>query len=402
MTPADFAPAFAEPAGSPIRELFPYLGRPGMISFAGGYPSPALLDAEGLQAASQRAWTDRTAALQYSATEGLPVLRDALSLLSRRRGVACEAADVLVSTGSQQAFDLLVRILLQPGELVLLEAPAYPAAIQSVRLAGARIEQVAVDDQGLRVDLLAASLHSQSARPKFLYTVPTFSNPSGATLCAERREALVRLALERGFLVIEDDPYGEIAFGHERLPTLYEIGQSIAGASNPVIYLSSLSKTVAPALRIGWMVASTPVLRRAAVAKQTMDLCTSPLAQLIAANYLQSGRYPEAVAKACREYGERMAAMTAGIQDTLAGRLRCAPSRGGLFLWAEWDASGADPKALFHAAVEAGVLFVPGGAFYADGEARHAMRLSYAAPDTIQIHEGVQRLARAFEETPSR
>jgi DNA-binding transcriptional MocR family regulator len=394
----NFAPAFAEPAGSPIRELFPYLSRPGMISFAGGYPSPALLDGEGLQEASQRAWSDRTAALQYCATEGLPMLRDTLSHLSRDRGVACDAGNVLVTTGSQQGFDLLVRILLQPGDVVLLEAPAYPAAIQAVRSAGGRIGQVAVDADGLRVDLLAETLRTPLSKPKFLYTVPTFSNPSGATLSAQRREALVRLALEHGFVVIEDDPYGEIAFGGERVPTLYGIGQRIAQENNPVIYLSSLSKTVAPALRVGWMVASSAVLRRAAVAKQTMDLCTSPVAQLIAANYLQSGRYPAAVAKACGEYSRRMAAMSTGIDEALAGKLRCPPSRGGMFLWAEWDEAGADPRQLFDAAVQAGVLFVPGGAFYADGGARRAMRLSYAAPGVPQIHEGVERLARAFEQ----
>ena len=402
MTPIDFAPAFAEPGGSPIRELFQYLGRPGMISFAGGYPSPALLDAEGLQDASQRAWSDRSAALQYSATEGLPVLRHALSQLSRRAGVDCEASDVLVTTGSQQGFDLLVRILVQPGDLVLLEAPAYPAAIQAARLAGARIEQVATDADGLRVDRLAELLRSQPARPKFLYTVPSFSNPSGATLSAARREALVRLAIEHRVLLVEDDPYGELAFGGERLPTLFETGRRIAGADNPVIYLSSLSKTVAPALRIGWMVASAPVLRRAAVAKQTMDLCTSPLTQLIAAQFLQSGRYPAAVAKACTEYRLRMTAMTAALQDKLAGRLQCPPSRGGLFLWAEWDQHGADPQRLFQACVEAGVLFVPGAAFYADGRARRSMRLSYAAPDTTDIREGVQRLAHAFEQAQPR
>jgi len=252
--------------------------------------------------------------------------------------------------------------------------------------------------------LLAESLRAASSqrepKPKFLYTVPTFSNPSGATLSADRREALVQLAIEHRLVVIEDDPYGEIAFGGERVPTLYETGQRIAGENNPVIYLSSLSKTVAPALRIGWMVASPPVLRRAAVAKQTVDLCTSPLAQLIAANYLRSGRYPAAVAKACDEYGRRMTAMSASIDEALAGRLRCPPSRGGMFLWAEWDEAGADPKQLFDAAVQAGVLFVPGGAFYADAGARRAMRLSYAAPDVPQIHEGVRRLARAFETPP--
>jgi 2-aminoadipate transaminase len=396
MKTIGFTPAFEEPTGSPIRELFSYLDRPGIISFAGGYPSPALLDDAGLQDASQRAWTAAAACLQYGPTEGMAVLRSALTELCLGRGISCDPQNLLVTTGSQQGYDILVRILLQPADAVLMESPAYSAAIQATRLAGARIVQVESDADGLRVDALIDALRTMNPKPRFIYAVPTFSNPSGATLSRERRQALVALAIEHRFLIVEDDPYGELSFTEDRLPTLFETGSRLAGEANPVVYLSSLSKTVSPALRVGWMIAAPAVIRRAAIAKQTMDLCTSPLVQLIAAYYLASKRYPVAVKNACAEYRRRMAAMTAAIEEKLASRLLCTQPKGGLFLWGEWTGP-TEPGPLFQAAVAAGVLFVPGSAFYADGRAARSMRLSYAAPGRSDIVEGVQRLARAFD-----
>jgi 2-aminoadipate transaminase len=399
MTQVPFAASFADPAGSPIRELFRYLSRPGIISFAGGYPSPALLDGDGLAEASARAWSDPAASLQYGATEGSAELREALAALSRSRGVACDAADVLVTTGSQQAFDILVRIFVEPGDVVVVEAPAYPAAVQALRLAGARIVQVPVDGDGLQVDVFASMLRSckASERPKLLYTVPTFSNPSGTLLSAARRNALVALAIEHGFLIVEDDPYGELYFGEPPPASLYSIGRGCAGAANPVVYLSSLSKTVAPSLRIGWMVAPADVLRRSAIAKQTMDLCTSPLAQRIAAAYFALGRYDRAVKRARAEYGARMLAMAQEIDQQLQGKLSYFRPAGGMFVWATVLAD-VDPQRLFQASVDAGVLYVPGGSFFATHAQADTMRLSYAAPDVPSIREGVHRLARAFQQ----
>ncbi|MES2784348.1 MAG: PLP-dependent aminotransferase family protein [Pseudomonadota bacterium] len=398
MTQASFSGPFADPAGSPIRELFRYLGQPGMISFAGGYPSPPLLDGDGLAEASARAWSDPAASLQYGPTEGSIELREALARLSRGRGVMCNAADVLVTTGSQQAFDILVRIFVEPGDAVVVEAPAYPAAVQALRLAGARILQVPVDVNGLQVDALAVLLQSCSAgkRPKLLYTVPTFSNPSGTLLSAARRKALVALALEYRFLIIEDDPYGELYFGAPPPASLHAIGRELAGELNPVVYLSSLSKTVAPSLRIGWMVADPDVLRRSVVAKQTMDLCTSPLAQRVASSYLAMGRYDSAVLRARTEYGTRMQAMAAEIDARLQDKLSYIRPAGGMFIWAT-VLSQVDPKRLFQACVDADVLYVPGGSFFATQPQLNTMRLSYAAPDVPSIREGVHRLARAFQ-----
>jgi 2-aminoadipate transaminase len=392
-----FIPAFADPAGSPIRELFPFLGRPGMISFAGGYPSASLFDSEGLREAAARVTADPAKALQYGPTEGDASLREELGRLTSQRGIACTASELLVTTGSQQAFDLLVRILVQPGDAVLVETPAYPAAIQALRLAGSVIHEVPMDADGLRTDVLEEALKRWPAgvKPKLLYTVPTFSNPRGTLLPSARRLELIAIARRQGFLIVEDDPYGELTFTGEVPPPMRALAQGEPAQENPVVYLSSLSKTVAPGLRIGWMVASAEVVRRCAIAKQTVDLCTSPLSQCIAAAYLQSGRYPHAVRRAREEYRQRADAMAAALDSALGGQLRFQRAEGGLFLWVECTTS-PDPRRLFAAAVEEGVLFVPGAAFHPRAPDGVSMRLSFAAPGVGEIREGVARLARAF------
>lgn len=395
--PIPFSHGFADPVGSPIRELFPYLSRPGMISFAGGYPSPGLFDTEGLQAAAERALHAGGSVLQYGSTEGFAELREALSALMLSRDVTCPPERVLVTTGSQQAFDILVRIFMDAGDVAYVETPAYPATLQALKLAKARIVQVPVDADGMDVDRLASMLRESPAedRPKLLYTVPTFSNPTGATLSARRRGRLIELALEFGFMVVEDDPYSELAFTEARVSPLYQIASRLRSPDrNPVIYLSSLSKTVAPALRIGWMVASSEIMRRAVIAKQTMDLCTSPVAQRIAANYLDSGRYPQTVTSARLEYRRRRNAMVAELRKQLGNDVRFAVPDGGMFLWGSL-AAGVDPKAVFRDAVDAGVVYVPGAAFYATDPDTNAFRFSYAAPDCAQIQAGVERFAVA-------
>ncbi|PIG00615.1 PLP-dependent aminotransferase family protein [Comamonas sp. 26] len=404
---AAFAAPFAEPAGSPIRELFPYLSRPGMISLAGGYPSPSLFDAEGLAQAAQQAMIQGPATLQYGATEGLLELREALAQQARERGMQAAAADVLVTTGSQQAFDLLVRVLIEPGDTVLVEVPAYPATLQALRLAQARILPIPMDEQGLQTGALAELLSALPAaqRPKLLYTVPNFSNPRGTLLAAERRQALVQLALQYGFWVVEDDPYGELRFDDasdspKAMPgTVRCAGQQLAAAgSNPVIYLSSLSKTVAPALRVGWMLADAPLLRRCTVAKQTADLCTSPLTQMVAACYLHSGRYPATVQRARLEYQRRMQALVQGLSTGPDSGIRCSRPAGGMFVWAELDRS-IDPQKLFDAAVARGVIYVPGKAFYPIDPDLHTLRMSFAAPEVTQIEQAVERLRAAVQQS---
>ncbi|WP_287917870.1 PLP-dependent aminotransferase family protein [Comamonas sp.] len=406
---AAFTALFAEPAGSPIRELFPYLSRPGMISLAGGYPSTSLFDAQGLAQAATHAMAQGASALQYGATEGLPALREALAQQARDRGMQASAGDVLVTTGSQQAFDLLVRVLIEPGDTVLVEVPAYPATLQALRLAQANIVSIPMDEHGLQTDALAQLLADLPAdqRPKLLYTVPNFSNPRGTLLSAQRRTALVELALQYGFWIAEDDPYGELRFDAANgqavtVPdTLRATAQTLAAPGhNPVVYLSSLSKTVAPALRVGWMLTDAAMQRRCTVAKQTVDLCTSPLAQMVAASYLQSGRYAGTVQRARQEYQRRMQALVHGLNALPGQPIRCSTPAGGMFVWAQIDRA-LEPQRLFDAAVSQSVVYVPGKAFYPSQPDIHTLRMSFAAPEVPQIEQAVQRLAQAVQQVLS-
>ncbi|THU05217.1 PLP-dependent aminotransferase family protein [Lampropedia puyangensis] len=399
MTLPAFSSLFAQPTGSPIRELFPYLSQPGIISLAGGYPSPSLFDVEGLDEACQRTMVRGGAVLQYGPTEGQPELREALGALMAGRGGVAGAGDVLVTTGSQQAFDLLLRVFLDPGDTVLIESPAYPAAIQALRLANARLITVPTDANGLDIDRLRVILAESPIhqRPKLLYTVPNFSNPGGTLLADGRRRELVALAVEYGVLIVEDDPYGELTFTGHKATTLYQYGAEWQASDNPVVYLSSLSKTVAPALRTGWLVARPDVLRRCAIAKQTVDLCTSALTQAIAAEYLRLGRYEERVSLAAAEYSRRMQTLTEALSETLTDRVRFVTPEGGMFLWVD-IVSPIDSAVLFQAAVRANVLYVPGTAFDPEGKGLQAMRLSFAGPDMPQIQEAVVRLGQAFAE----
>jgi DNA-binding transcriptional MocR family regulator len=294
-------------------------------------------------------------------------------------------------------------VLVEPGDTVLVEVPAYPATLQALRLAQARIVPIPMDEQGLQTQALAQLLAELPAgqRPKLLYTVPNFSNPRGTLLAAERREALVGLALEYGFRIVEDDPYGELRFDAPggaplAMPaTVRATGERLAAAgNNPVVYLSSLSKTVAPALRVGWMLADAPLLRRCTVAKQTADLCTSPLTQSIAACYLHSGRYPATVQRARQEYQRRMQALVQGLSEAEDSGIRCSRPAGGMFVWAELDRS-IDPQKLFDAAVAQGVIYVPGKAFYPADPDLHTLRMSFAAPEVPQIAQAVERLLAA-------
>lgn len=390
-----FTPAFENPTGSAIRELFKYLAQPGMISFAGGYPAAAFFDQHGLQQAAAEAISQTPLdCLQYGATEGLPALREQLAALMMRRGAAVGVDDLIVTTGSQQGFDLLLKVLLAPGAQVLVERPTYPAALQALRLAGAQVLSAATDAHGLDTHALAEQL---SGRPSgsiaLLYCVPTFANPTGACLPLQRRLALLRLAVQHDFLIIEDDPYGALRFAGEDVPSLLALSEQVDGASGRVVHLSSLSKVLAPGLRVGWMVAPAAIRQRCLVAKQTVDLCTSPWAQRIAANYLANGALDRALPGLAAGYKEKCERMLAGLRP-MAEYLEVSAPAGGMFIWGRCR-NGLDAKALLPRAIEHNVLFVPGAAFYGEHPDPSSIRLSFAAPSLPEIDEGLTRLQRA-------
>jgi 2-aminoadipate transaminase len=397
--PYAFTEPFKAPQGSAIRELFKYLGRPGMISFAGGYPSKDLFDRAGIGQALDAAYrTDPVACLQYGDTAGAPALRRVIVRLMQDRGVTREIDDVIVTTGSQQGLDLLIKILVAPGDAVLIEEPAYPAAIQALRLAGARLIPVRTDALGIDVDTLTAQLEAldPATRPKLLYTVPTFANPTGATLPAARREALARLAMRFRFVLVEDDPYGELRFTGEPVKPIASLADAIPGARDWVVYFGSLSKIVAPGLRIGWSIAPPAITRRMLVAKQTSDLCTSPLAQETARFYLESGRLAEHVPTIIAAYRARYDALASALHQFLPDEIEYVVPQGGMFVWARLKGGRNAAEVLKHA-IEQNVIYVPGTAFYVRDADASSLRLSFAAAaGEAEVFEGVRRLKLAL------
>ncbi|KVR61265.1 PLP-dependent aminotransferase family protein [Burkholderia ubonensis] len=390
-----FTTPFQHPAGSPIRELFKYLGEPGMISFAGGYPASDLFDVDGLSAAAARAYAQPTRCLQYGPTDGLAELKHELLALMSRRGAACTPAELVVTTGSQQGLDLLLRVMVAPGDVVLTEQPAYPATLQALRLQQARVVTIPVDGDGLDVDRLDALLASGTiAQPKLLYTVPTFANPTGATLSRERRLKLLRLAVRHRFLIVEDDPYADLRFAGEALPSMLALAEEVDGARDWIVHFASLSKIVAPGLRVGWTIAPAEIARRCVIAKQTVDLCSAPWTQAIAAEYLADGALERHLPRITDAYKRKCAAMCDALRDGLGDAIEFHRPEGGMFVWARIGAVSS--AQLLQHAIANKIVFVPGNAFFADNVDDASLRLSYAAPDVDAIREGVARLARAY------
>ncbi|KVQ97450.1 PLP-dependent aminotransferase family protein [Burkholderia ubonensis] len=390
-----FTTPFQHPAGSPIRELFKYLGEPGMISFAGGYPASDLFDVDGLSAAAARAYAQPTRCLQYGPTDGLAELKHELIALMSRRSVTCSPTELVVTTGSQQGLDLLLRVMVAPGDVVLTEQPAYPATLQALRLQQARIVTIPVDGDGLDVDRLDALLASGTiAQPKLLYTVPTFANPTGATLSRERRLKLLRLAVRHRFLIVEDDPYADLRFAGEALPSMLALAGEVDGARDWIVHFASLSKIVAPGLRVGWTIAPAEIARRCVIAKQTVDLCSAPWTQAIAAEYLADGALERHLPRITDAYKRKCAAMCDALRDSLGDAIEFHRPEGGMFVWARIGAVSS--AQLLQHAIANKIVFVPGNAFFADNVDDASLRLSYAAPDVDAIREGVARLARAY------
>jgi len=383
-----FSKAFEAPRPAAIRELFPYMSRPDMISFAGGYPSADLFDAEGLHAAMERAMQEAPAKwLQYAATEGEPALREALAAWMARRGITVAPERILVTSGSGQGLDLLLRVLADPGDTILVERPSYSTALQAMRLAGVRPLGIGLEELDSR---LAGGL-----KAKALYIVPTFANPSGATLPLEQRRRLVEVAARHRLFIIEDDAYGDLRFEGAPVPPLAALAKE-AGAEDYVIHLSTLSKIVAPGLRVGWMAATPEVLRRCAIAKQAADLGTSPWMQYAAAQYLKGGAIERNVQRIAAAYRERAQAMVQALRSELAGKFMFSEPQGGMFIWGTLP-TGIDASALLRTAIEEKVMYVPGVSFYADAPDTRSVRLCFSMSTPERIRTGVERLGRAFQ-----
>lgn len=382
-------------ASSDIRDLLKYAQQPGMISLAGGLPAAELFDVEGLRTSAERVFTAPVSALQYGMTEGQAGLREQLAHLMARRGCAVQAQNILVTAGSQQALYLLARALLNEGDGVVLERPSYLAAIQAFALTGARLVGVPGDAQGMAVEALIAQ--AGALRPKLVYVVSNFANPSGACLSLERRRQLLRWAANNRVFVLDDDPYGALRYRGEALPSLLALARDIPGAEDCCGYVSSLSKTVAPGLRLGWMVLPPALHEAAAKVKQALDLHTSSLAQEVAAQYLASDRLTGHLQRVRNDYRDRCAALAAALRTTFGSAIDFTEPEGGMFLWARLR-SGIDTRQLLDRARRRGVIFVPGDTFYTEQPERATLRLNFTAGTPAQLREGVARLFAAYEE----
>ncbi|MEU9717211.1 PLP-dependent aminotransferase family protein [Streptomyces sp. NPDC047976] len=390
-SPPSFAARARAVGGSPVREILALTERPGVISFAGGLPAPELFDTEGLRTAYDTVLTGAGAAraLQYSTTEGAPELRSAVAARAAARGLATSAGDVLVTTGSQQGLTLLAATLLEPGDTVLVENPTYLAALQCFALAGARVIPVPCDGQGLLPDALAEITARE--RPKLLYTIPTFQNPTGRTLPGDRRAEVARTAARLGLWLVEDDPYGDLRYEGAHEPWI----AAHPGAEDRTALLGSFSKVMAPGLRLGWLRAPAALLRAAVVAKQAADLHTSTVDQLAAAHYLGARDLDAHVARVRDAYRARRDALLAGLGAALPAGSEWNRPEGGMFVWARLP-EGRDAGALLKSAVAHDVAYVPGAPFFTGTPDPRTLRLSFTTHTPQEITEGLDRLRLAL------
>ena len=382
---------------SAIRELFKLLGKPGIISFAGGFPDPALFDAVGIREASQLALSDATAGpvLQYGATEGWNPLREALSAHMAKKGITATPTEIITTTGSQQALDLIGKTMIDPGDKVIVEGPTFLATIQCFRLYGADIVSAPIDADGVKVDELEKLIVEH--KPKFIYLVPTFGNPSGAMLSLARRKRVLELAAQHKVLVVEDDPYGELYFGEAPPPpSMLALSSEVPGSREWIAYCGSFSKVLSPGLRVGWMIAQPQLLANAVMCKQFSDAHTSNLTQAIAAHYLGLNRMDAALAVVRKTYAERAHTMADCLRQDLGDAITFSQPQGGMFFWTRLTAPGADAAEFAKRAIEKLVAFVPGAPFYATNPDRATLRLSFATADVGKIVEGVGRLGQAL------
>ena len=393
--PLEFASRLKNVETSAIRELFKLLGKPGIISFAGGFPDTALFDVDGIRMATEQVLRDNPGpVLQYGATEGWNPLREALSTHMAKKGIEARPDEIITTTGSQQALDLIGKTMIDPGDKVIVEGPTFLATIQCFRLYGADIVSAPIDENGVKVDELEKLIVEHE--PKLIYLVPTFGNPSGAMLSLARRKRVLELATQYQVLVVEDDPYGELYFGDAPPPSMMALSSEVTGSREWLAYCGSFSKVLSPGIRVGWMIAQPELLANAVMCKQFSDAHTSNLSQAIAAQYLSLNRLDAALTVVRSTYAERSLTMAHCLKKELGDAISFSQPLGGMFFWARLTAPDADAAEFAKRAIEKLVAFVPGAPFYATNVDRASFRLSFATADVGKIVEGVGRLGKAL------
>jgi 2-aminoadipate transaminase len=380
-----------------IRELLKLTQRPEVISFAGGMPAPEVFPVEKFKQACNRVLTDKpTVALQYGPTEGYMPLRQFIVEQMSRYGILASVDNVMITSGSQQALDLISKLLINRGDRILVESPSYLGALQAFDLMGAEYVTVPIDDHGLNTDYLENALRSG---PKFMYVLPNFQNPGGVTLSEQRRKQIVLLSDKYGIPIIEDDPYGQLRYEGEHKTPLVVLDRTNLQRDNGytlgnVIYLSTFSKLLAPGMRLGWIVAPPDVIVRLVQLKQSSDLHTSSFAQMVTYEVARDGFLDEHVKLIRKVYSERKDAMLRALNDYFPEEVTWTRPHGGLFLWVTLP-TGVNSRRLLDDALRHDVAFVPGDPFFAEGDKGSHMRLNFSNATPEMIREGIRRLSIA-------
>jgi 2-aminoadipate transaminase len=397
-----YAALFAERTkvmkSSAMRDLMAITERDDVISLAGGLPDTSTFPADSYAALMQKVAAESCArALQYAPTEGLEVVKRCIVEVMAAEGIHdVDSDDVLVTTGGQQVIDLVCKTLIDPGDVIVAEAPTYPGAVPAFCAYQAHVEQVEIDRDGMRVDELEATLDRLEAagrRPKFIYTVPNFQNPAGVTMSLPRRERLVRLANERELLVLEDNPYGLLRYEGEPVPTL----RALDGGEF-VIYLGTFSKILSPGIRLGWAAAPRPVLAKMNIGKQAADLCSSSMTQhFVAAYFEDTGRWRDYLRSLAEIYRRRRDTMLDALAEHFPAEAEWTRPAGGLFVWATLP-DYIDTTDLLARALQESVAFVPGRAAFLDGRGGSSLRLNFSGVTEDDIREGVRRIGKVVRE----
>jgi 2-aminoadipate transaminase len=370
--------------------------RPEVISLAGGLPDTSTFPPQSFAAQMTKIAKESVAeALQYGPTEGFEETVDCILQVMGAEGMLADPEDVIVTTGGQQAIDLVCKTLIDPGDVVICEAPTYPGAVPVFCSYQAEVVQIECDEEGMRIEQLEevlAQLDGEGRRPKFVYSVPTFQNPAGVTMSLPRRRRLVELAGLREMLVVEDNPYGLLRFSGEPVPTLYQLD-----GGDFVVYVGTFSKILSPGIRLGWAVAPPPVMEKIVLGKQAADLCTSTLTQYFVREYFAEGRWRDYVDSLAEVYRARRDTMVAALAEHFPAQATWTEPQGGLFIWATLP-EYIDTGDLLARALRDDVAFVPGQAAYVDGRGRSSMRLNFSGVGEEEIREGVRRIGNVIAE----
>lgn len=386
----EFAKRLDNVSGSAIRAIFALLGQPGMISFAGGNPSPDCFPSEEVaDIASKLIREQGSTILQYGGTPGIMKLKQTVLDMVKEKGIDASPDQVIITSGSTQGIGLAAKTLVNPGDVILAEAPTFIGAIQTFLTYQADVKGVKMDEQGMDIDALEEAIKKH--KPKFVYTIPTFQNPTGRTMSLERRKRIIEVCEQYGVLILEDDPYCDLRYSGEPVPPIKSFD-----TNNTVIYLASFSKIISPGLRVGAAIADERIIAKYNVAKQGEDLHTSNLSQEIVTQYIGSGKLPAHIDNIRAVYKEKRDAMLEKLKNFPENITYTVPD-GGLFIWMELP-RGTDAMPIFEKGVEEKVAFVPGTHFFADGGGKNTMRLNFSMASLEQIDKGMDVLKKVIEE----